>query len=41
MQGAISRQENSINREFLSKYISFARKNINPVITDLAGQHIV
>lgn len=41
MQGQLYRHDSYVNREFLSKYISYARKNINPVITDLAGQDIV
>jgi len=41
MTGQTLRHENYVNRDFLSKYISYARKNLNPTIADLAGQEIV
>ena len=41
MQGQVYQHDSYVNREFLSKYISYARKTMNPVITDLAGNEIV
>lgn len=41
MQGQVYQHDSYVNWEFLSKYISYARKTMNPVITDLAGNEIV
>jgi len=35
------RRNTGIDREFLSKYISYSRKFINPAISDLAGELLV
>ena len=37
----LSNRDNNIDKEFLSKYISYARKHINPVINDAASTHLV